>query len=70
MEELTGIKVVWGAEIGGTVGKIHWYIDYENLAALEAALNLAAADEGYNNLLATTVDVFDGHPEDTWVYTM
>jgi hypothetical protein len=70
LEELTGIEVTWGVEIGGTVGKIHWYADYENLAALEAAFNHAESDEGYNKLLATGNDLFEGHPEDTWVYTM
>ena len=69
LEELTGIKLIWGSEIGGTVGRIHWYADYENLAALEAAFNQAASDEGYNKLLVTGNDLFEGHPEDVWVYT-
>ena len=68
LEDLTGIETVWGVEIGGTVGKIHWYADYENLAALEATFNQVAADEGYKKLLATGIDLFEGHPEDTWVY--
>jgi hypothetical protein len=69
-EDLTGVEVVWGIEIGGTVGRIHWYADYENLAALEAAFNQAAADEGYGELLASGAGLFDGHAEDTWVHTM
>lgn len=70
LEAATGIKVIWGSEIGGTVGKIHWYADYENLAALEAAFNQAESDEGYNKLIASGNDLFIGNPEDVWVYTM
>ena len=70
LEGLTGVKVVWGVEIGGTVGKIHWYADYEDLAALEATFSQSAADEGYGELLASGDGLFDGHAEDTWVYTM
>lgn len=68
--ELTGVDVTWGVEIGGTVGKIHWYVDYASLAALEAAFDKAGSDEGYGELLATGNDLFDGHPKDVWVSTM
>jgi hypothetical protein len=68
--ELTGTEVVWGVEVGNTVGKIHWFADYENLAALEAAFDDASKDEGYNKLLDSSTDLFVGQPQDTWVYTM
>ncbi|NHZ70163.1 MAG: hypothetical protein GWP18_00805 [Proteobacteria bacterium] len=68
IEENTGIPVVWGLEIGGTVGKVHWFADYESLGALEAAFGQLEGDEGYQALLDGSVDVFVGAAEDTWVY--
>jgi len=68
--ELTGVQLIWGLEVGGTVGKIHWYADYENFAALETALGLIMSDAGYGERLATANDLFVGPAEDTWVYTM
>lgn len=70
VEELTGVQVIWGLEVGGTVGKIHFYADYENFAALETALGLLMSDAGYGENVATNADLFVGAPEDTWVYTM
>ena len=70
VSNLTGAPVVWGLEVGGTVGKFHFYSDYENLAALEAALGQIMADEGYQELLDSVNDVFDGAAEDTLVYIM
>ena len=69
LEKLTGIELVWGVEIGNTVGKIHWFADYDSLAALEAAFDQASKDEGYNKLLDSGNDLFEGHAKDTWVYT-
>ncbi|MCL1593934.1 MAG: hypothetical protein M3132_06240 [Actinomycetia bacterium] len=66
--ELTGVPVIWGLEVGGTVGKVHWYADYESLAALETAFGQLATDQGYQALLDTSVDIFVGAAEDTWVY--
>jgi len=68
--ELTGVEVIWGYEVGGTMGKIHWYADYENLAAFEAALGLVMSDAGYGELAAKGNDLFVGPTEDTLVYTM
>lgn len=67
-EKATGVPLVWGLEIGGTVGVVHWFAEYENLAALEASFLVASADESYQKLLDTAVDFFDGPPQDTWVY--
>ena len=69
-EELTGVPLIWGLEIGGTVGKIHWYSDYESLAAVEVTLGATMADEGWAKLLDTSVDLFVGQGQDTLVYTM
>lgn len=70
LEELTGVPVIWGLEVGGTVGKMHFYADYENFAALETAFAVSSADAGYGELLAAGDDLFVGAAEDTWVYTM
>jgi hypothetical protein len=67
--ELTGVTVIWGLEVGGTVGRMHFYADYESLAALEATFTMISEDAGYEELLATGTDLFDGAAEDTWVYT-
>jgi hypothetical protein len=69
-EEMTGVPLIWGLEVGGTVGRIHWYADYEDFAALEASFGLSMSDEGYGKLLATADDLFVGMAHDTWVYTM
>jgi len=69
-EEMTGVPLIWGFEVGGTVGRIHWYADYEDLAALEASFGISMSDEGYAKLLATAVDLFVGSAHDTWVVTM
>ncbi len=70
MGEWTGVPIIWGLEIGGTVGKIHWYADYENMAGLEAVLGQTMTDDGYQQLLDSSVDAFVGAAEDTLVYTM
>ncbi|MEA2002869.1 MAG: hypothetical protein U9N84_13425 [Actinomycetota bacterium] len=70
IEELTGVSLTWGLEVGGTVGKVHWYADYQNMAALEAALGQTMTDDGYQELLDSAVDAFVGAAEDTLVYTM
>ena len=70
IEQLTGVSLVWGLEVGGTVGKVHWYADYEDMAALEAVLGQTMNDSGYQELLDSAVDAFVGAAEDTLVYTM
>ena len=70
IEESTGVALTWGLEMGGTVGKVHWYGDYEDMAALEEAFGKTMADEGYQQLLDSAVDTFVGAAEDTLVYTM
>jgi len=69
-EELTGTKLIWGLEVGGTVGKVHWFADYDIFAAMEAGLGMTMSDAGYAELLASANDFFVGSAEDTWVYTM
>lgn len=70
LNENHGLDISWGVEVGGTVGKVHWYVDYEDMAALEASLMKTMNDEGYQNLVDTVNDVFAGNAEDTLVATM
>ena len=70
VEEHFGTDVTWGFQLGGTVGKIHWYSDYENLAEFEKLLGQTMTDEGYTKLIAPAGDLFAAAPEDTLVYTM
>jgi hypothetical protein len=70
LNELLGVTHIWGLEVGGTVGRIHWYVDYKDFAALEEASNVSMSDEGYGKLLARADDLFMGTAHDTWVYTM
>ena len=70
VEEHFGTAVTWGLQLGGTVGKIHWYSDYENLAEFEKLLGQTMTDEGYLKVIETAGDLFVAAPEDTLVYTM
>jgi hypothetical protein len=65
-----GLDIAWGLEVGGTVGKVHWYVDYENMAALETTLTQTMDDAGYQGLVDSVNDVFVGNATDTLVYTM
>lgn len=70
MRTTYGVPVTWGLEVGGTVGVVHWFVDYENMAHLEEVLGKTMTDEGYGKLLAGAVDFFTGPAKDTLVYTM
>lgn len=66
-----GISMIWGVEVGGTFGKVHWADDYANMAQLEEILRKTMTDEGYRSLLADATDLFiAGRTEDTIIYTM
>lgn len=70
VEEHFGTAVVWGLEVGGTLGKIHWYADYENMTEFERVLGQTMADEAYLKLVEPAGDLFVAAAEDTLVYTM
>ena len=70
VEEHFGVAIVWGLEVGGTLGKIHWYADYENLAEFERVLGQTMTDEAYLKLVEPGGELFVAAPEDTLVYTM
>lgn len=69
-EETYGVGVTWGLEIGGTVGTLHWYSDYESLAHLEEVFGRTMTDTVYKKMLDEAVDLFSEAPEDTIVVTM
>ena len=71
ISENWGISIIWGVEVGGTFGKIHWASDYANMAQLEETFGKTMTDEGYRSLLADANDFFiTGKTEDTIIYTM
>ncbi len=70
IDENWGVPVTWGMEVGGTVGKVHWWSDYESMAHLEDILGKSLVDQGYLDLVDSVVDAFVGAAEDTLVYTM
>ena len=71
MKENWGLDVIWGMEIGGTWGKIHWFSNYDNMSHLEEGLGRTMTYEGYRSLLEKAVDVFiPDATQDTLVYTM
>ena len=66
-----GIDIIWGVEIGGTWGKVHWFSDYDNMGHLEEVFGRTMTDEGYRSLLEKSADVFiPDATQDTLVYTM
>ena len=69
-EENFGVAVTWGAQVGGTLGTVHWHSDYEDMAHLERALGFAMTDQGYLKLVDDANELFAGPPEDTIIYTM
>ena len=70
VEETFGVEIAWGTQIGGTVGTLHWYADYESLAQLEEVLGRVLSDAGYSKLISDAADLFTGPAEDTIVYMM
>lgn len=71
VSETFGSELTWGVEVGGAFGRIHWYVDYQNMAELEADLGRTMSDEGYMKLVDDAEDIFlPGQTKDTIVYTM
>ncbi|MFQ5553992.1 MAG: hypothetical protein ACE5GC_01315 [Acidimicrobiia bacterium] len=65
-----GVTVTWGLQVGGTLGTLHWYADYESMAQLEETLGRTMTDAQYLKLVDEAADLFAAPPEDTLVYTM
>lgn len=59
------------AELFGEVNTIHWYADYEDLAALERMNAQLMADQGYQALLNKANDLFiEGGTQDTLIQSI
>ena len=70
IQEHFGVEVTWGLQVGGTVGKLHWFVDYTDMAHMEAVLAKTMTDPGYIKLIDEAADLFVGEATDTIVYTM
>jgi hypothetical protein len=71
INENWGISIIWGMEVGGTYGKVHWFANYTDMAQMEETLDRTMSDEGYRKLLADSAGLFVvGETTDTLVYTM
>ena len=63
-----GVTVQVFTEAFGDTDTIYWFIDFENLAALEAVNAKLGGDPGYWALMAQTGELFiEGSGEDTLV---
>ena len=65
-----GVDVIWGMDVGGTLGTIRWYSDYESLSHLEETIGRVMTDEGYLKLTKDAGELFAAPPEDTISYLM
>jgi hypothetical protein len=66
-----GTPTIWGLQVGGTYGTVHWFTDFANMTEFEAQIGRTLTDEGYRALLAKAQDYFvTGSTEDTIIYTM
>lgn len=70
VRENLGVDVTWGVQMGGTLGTVHWHVDYNDMAHLEQAMGWTMSDAGYKKLVDDAADLFDGPTEDTIIYTM
>lgn len=69
--ESMGMPTVWGMQVGGTFGRVHWFTDYENMTEFEAGLVKTLTDDGYISVLAKAKDLFiEGSSEDSIIYMM
>jgi hypothetical protein len=66
-----GIPLHWGMQVGGANGMIHWFMDYEDMAAFEAGVLRSLTDPGYLAVLAKAEGLFvEGSTKDTIIYMM
>ena len=66
-----GMPTTWGMQVGGTLGKVHWFTDYQNMTELEGGVVKTLTDDGYVALLAKAKDLFmEGRTEDAVIYMM
>lgn len=71
LTEKLGMPTTWGVEVGGPVGTMHWYIDFADMAALEAGLAKSMTDPGYIEIIARAASLFiEGRTEDSIIFMM
>ena len=71
LTEKLDMPTTWGVEVGGPVGTLHWYIDFANMAELEAGLAKSMTDPGYIEVIAKAADLFiEGRTEDSIIFMM
>jgi hypothetical protein len=71
LTESMGIPTTWGVQVGGTLGVVHWFAEYPDMAAMEAGLLRTNTDPGYLERLSKAAEIFlDGSTEDTIIYLM
>ena len=53
-------------EVFGTIGKLHWFVDYDSLATAERIMSELSSDAGYEALLKKAANLFiEGSGRDT-----
>ena len=57
-DERFGSTTTWGLEVGGDVGTVRWFADYESMGALESVIEQSSVDTETNKLLAESADLF------------
>lgn len=71
LTEKLDLPTTWGVEVGGPVGTLHWYIDFVDMADLEAGLAKSMTDRGYIEVIARAADLFiEGRTEDSIIQLM
>lgn len=71
LTETLGMPTTWGLQVGGTFATVHWFVDFADMAELEAGLGKTLTDTGYLEILAKADDLFiEGRTEDSIVYLM
>jgi hypothetical protein len=50
VSQAAGVKVQLFVQVGGPVGTLQWSMDYDNMAAMEAAATKVNADATYQKL--------------------
>ncbi len=69
--ETLGIPTTWGMQVGGTYGTMHWFSDFEDMAAFDAAVMKTLTDPGYLAIMAKAEELFvEGTTEDSVIYMM
>ena len=65
------VNVSWGFEVGGQVGRVHWFATYDDMAQFEKTTGESLADPGYTEIMQKSIGLFlPGSGQDTMVMMM